>query len=228
MAILIEKTDTAFNLQLKNFASKISTYSTALGLTAAEVTSIKADAAAFDFILNTQLAVQTFAQNYTVFKNNLRNGGDLTLGALPVQPVFGAAPALPALNIESRFRNLTQRIAHNAAYTAAIGLDLGIEAPVSVFNPDNGKPVFKIELSSGGHPNLRWTRGKFQGVEIWKDSGNGFSKLDRDMRPDYIDKSNLPAAGITAVWKYKMIYLLKDEVIGNWSDVVTVTVHGEV
>jgi hypothetical protein len=48
------------------------------------------------------------------------------------------------------------------------------------------------------------------------------------MRPDYIDKSNLPAAGITAVWKYKMIYLLKDEVIGNWSDVVTVTVHGEV
>jgi hypothetical protein len=95
---------------------------------------------------------------------------------------------MTAVNIESRFRILIQRMIHNTAYTTAIGQDLGIEAPTSVFNPANGKPAFFIEMSSGGHPNLRWTKGKFQGVEIWKDAGTGFTKLDRDMRPDYIDK----------------------------------------
>jgi hypothetical protein len=96
------------------------------------------------------------------------------------------------------------------------------------FNATTGKPDFFIEFSSGGHPNLRWTKGKFEGVEIWKDSGTGFAKLDRDMRTDYIDKTNLPVAGATAIWKYKMIYVVSDEVVGNWSDVVSVFVMGEV
>jgi hypothetical protein len=231
MALIVEKADAAFNLQLKNFANKISTYSTALGLTAAEVTAIKADAAAFDYLLSNQEAVQTFAQTYTAYKNLLRKGGQSVLGALPTAPVFAAAPAMPAPNVESRFRSLTQRISNSSAYTTAIGEDLGIEGPSAAAAKATmtaGKPVFFIELSLGGHPNLRWTKGKFDGVEIWKDSGTGFTKLDRDMRPDYIDKSNLPAAGIAAVWKYKMIYLLNDEPIGNWSDVVSVTVVGEV
>ncbi len=231
MALNIEKTDIALNAQLKNFGNKIGTYSAALGLTAAEVAAAKADATAFDYIMTNQLATQTFGQTYTGFKNLLRKGGEQTLGVLPVQPVFAVAPPVPAANIEGRFRNLLQRIAHNSGYTTAIGEDLGIEAPDAAATKASlnaGKPDFKIEMSSGGHPNLRWTKGKFDGVEIWKDSGTGLVKLDRDMRPDYIDKTNLPASGTAAVWRYKMIYLMNDEPIGNWSDVVNVTVYGEV
>ena len=236
MAINIETNDAAYNLQLKNFANKIGGYSAVLGLTPADVASIKADALAFDYVLGNLLATQTFAQNYTAYKTALLHGGALSLGALPVQPVFTAAPAMPLADVKGRFRALIQVITHKKnAYTTAIGQDLGIEAAVVPFTPATGKPVFFIEPSSGGYPNLRWTRGKFQGIEIWKDSGPstgsgqaGFAKLDRDMRPDYIDKTNLPAAGQTAVWKYKMIYLVNDEVVGNWSDVVSVTVHGEV
>ena len=117
MALVIEKNDAAFNAQLKNFVNKITTYSTALGLTAAEVASVKADATALDYILGNQVAIQTFALNYTAYKNILRNGGVATLGALPVLPVFAAAPALPGTNLEARFRNLLQRITHNSAYT---------------------------------------------------------------------------------------------------------------
>jgi hypothetical protein len=39
---------------------------------------------------------------------------------------------------------------------------------------------------------------------------------------------NLPPQGTSATWKYKMIYLINDEPVGNWSDVVSVTVSGEV
>lgn len=228
MAINIKKGDVEFNMQLKNFASKISKYGTTLGLTPAEVTAVQADALAFDYVLNNQTAVQAFAQTYTSFKNLLRKGGGTQLGSMPVAPAFGAAPAMPAPNIEGAWRSILQRITNHPAYTTAIGEDLGIEGAIETFSATEGKPKFFIEPSSGGYPNLRWTKGKFQGVEIWKDAGKGFVKLDRDMKPDYIDKSNLPPAGESAVWRYKMIYLINDEHTGAWSDAVSVTVHGEV
>ena len=84
MAINIERTDAEFNVQLGNFANKISTYSAALGVTAADVTSIKADALAFSYVLTNQMSVQTFAHTYSNFKDQLRSGGTATLGALPV------------------------------------------------------------------------------------------------------------------------------------------------
>jgi len=228
MATYIENADAAFNSQLKNFANKIGAYGPALGLTPAEIAAIKIDAAAFDYIFINQMAMQTFAQTYTAYKALLRKGGGLLPASVPVQPVLGPPPAMPASDISFRFRKVVQRIIHSLAYTRAIGEDLGIEAPVSVFNPVNGKPKFTIEFVAGGCPNLKRTKGKYHGVEIWKDSGNGFVKLDRDMRPDYVDKSPLPAAGVSAVWRYRMIYLMNDEIAGNWSDLVSVTVHGEV
>lgn len=228
MGLYLEKGDVPLRIQMKNLAGKIDNYAAALELTAAEVTSIKKDAAALDYVVTIQAMTQTFAKNVTAFKKLLRTGGVQSLGPPPVVPTLGSPPAMPLPNMETRVRSILQRMVHHPAYTGAIGEDLGIEAPIKVFAPSSGKPKFSIELSSGGYPNLRWKKGKFQGVEIWKDAGAGFAKLDRDMRPDYIDKSNLPAAGSSATWKYKMIYLLNDEIIGNWSDAVSVTVNGEV
>ena len=97
MALLIEKSDSGFNTQLKTFNGKIDTYKTALGLTDAEVAATKADAAAFDFLLTAQDAVQTFAQNFTTYKNLFRKGGADTTGALPVAPALAPRRPLPQL-----------------------------------------------------------------------------------------------------------------------------------
>jgi hypothetical protein len=228
MAVYIETRDLAFNVQLKNMASKIGKYADTLGLTSDDVAGLQADAAAIDYITINQLAVQSFAENHSSFKKSLRRGSVLAQGVLPTPPVFGTAPPMPKHNVEGRLRLLMQRISHHPRYNSAIGEDLGIEAPVKTFAPKAGKPVFTIVLVEGGRPKLRWVKKKFQGVEIWKDVGQGFAKLDRDMMPDYIDKSALPALGISATWRYKMIYLLNDEVMGSWSDEVSITVHGEV
>ena len=45
-----------------------------------------------------------------------------------------------------------------------------------------------------------------------------------DMQPHFIDLSELPPPGKSAVWTYRIIYLLKDKRVGQWSDVVSVTV----
>ena len=229
MATFINTSDDGLNAQLKTFAQKIDTYKTPLGLDGAEVLSIKADSKFFDYVMSGVDGYRTLSQGMTAFKDLLRYGHNTdVLPAFPIPPVLGVVPPAVLANMQSRFARIIQHCVDSANYTKAIGEDLGIEAPVTPFDPNTGKPSFKIAMSSGGHPNLVWKKGKFQGVEIWKDPGTGFVKLDRDFSPDYIDKSPLPALGNSAVWKYKMIYINKDEVAGNYSDEAVVTVYGNV
>jgi hypothetical protein len=226
MSVFIDPNDAAFNLQLKNFVNKITIYSTVLGVSAADIASVKADSLAYDYTLNGMIAMQTFSHNYVEYKTELRHGTTQSLGAFPVMPTLSATPAVVLAGIEKRFRALLQKFVHSSAYTLAIGQDLGIVAPAANFDPSTGKPVFSIALIGGGHPELSYTRGEFGGVEIWKDSGSGFVVLQRVTQTTYTDNSPLPASGIGAVWKYKMIFLYKDLIVGSFSDVVSITVNG--
>jgi hypothetical protein len=47
-----------------------------------------------------------------------------------------------------------------------------------------------------------------------------------DTVPDYLDTYPLPAPGQTALWRYKAIYRIGDEQVGQWSDVVSQAVTG--
>jgi hypothetical protein len=74
---------------------------------------------------------------------------------------------------------------------------------------------------------IAWKKGSFEGVEIHKSKdGINFSKLDRDFKPDYTDKSDLPEPTKAEVWYYKLIYLLNDEQVGQWSDMQSIAVGG--
>jgi len=63
-------------------------------------------------------------------------------------------------------------------------------------------------------------------VEIWADRGDGkgFAFLAVDTVPDYVDTAALPATAAT--WKYKAIYRLNDEQVGQWSAVASIAVGG--
>lgn len=228
MKMYIDPTDDGFSAQLKNFSEKLPTYATTLGLPDADVQGVKKDSALVTYVLGGMYAYRSTAQNYTAYKDLLRYGGDGTLGALPVAPTLPTpAPTITSANVQARFAALIQKCMLSPNFTEAIGQDLGVLAGNAPFNPQDGKPTFKIEFSSGGHPNLIWKKGKFQGVEIHKSlDGVNFTRLDKDFSPDFIDKTDLLDAGKSAVWYYKMIYLYKDEIVGNWSDVVNVTVTG--
>ena len=231
MSSFINPSDEGFGFQLNTFCGKIDTYSGTLGLTAADVAGVKADKELFIWALQVQDDMQKFAQNFTNFKNLLRYGnGTEVLTLIPTPPPFPVPPAIVAANVQKRFSDLVKRIKGSPNYTKGIGEDLGIEVPHTPFDPELGKPVFKTTYSSGGHPHLVWKKGKFQGVEIWVDRNDtkGWVKLERDFHPDYTDKYALPATGQSAVWIYKMIYLYKDEIVGEWSAEQSVTVYGSV
>lgn len=227
MVSFIEPNDEKFDLQLSNYATKLPTYATLLEISPATLAAIQADSTCFSYIMKTYKAVQTFEQNVSDFKKSLRHGNATnTLGNYPDKLDLGTFPPIVAADIQTRFSNHAQGLKKHPKYTINIGKDLGIVAPDSIFDPATGKPVFTIELSNGGHPHIKWKKGGFQGIEIWKDAGAGFAFLDKDFRPDFTDKKDLPAVGETAIWKYRAIYLYNDERTGSWSDDVSVTVTG--
>jgi hypothetical protein len=163
-------------------------------------------------------------RDWTAYKTALRSG--TTIGAMPTTPALGVPPTAVPAGIFSRVSALAARIKKHPAYTEAIGQDLGIIGAEQTVDPTTVKPVLNLTLQAG-HPNVGWTKSGMDGIEIWVDRGTGtFAFLTIDTVPDYLDTFALPAAGASAVWKYKAIYRLNDEQVGQWSDVATIGVMG--
>ena len=82
------------------------------------------------------------------------------------------------------------------------------------------------EVIQAGQVVVGWTKQGMDGLEIHVDRGDGkgFVFLAIDTVPDYTDTAALPAAGQSALWKYKAIYLQGDSRVGQWSDVVSIPV----
>jgi len=66
------------------------------------------------------------------------------------------------------------------------------------------------------------------GIEIWVDRGDGkgFLLSAIDTIPDYLDTAPLPGGWHECRWKYKAIYRLNDEQVGQWSDIASISVMG--
>ena len=215
-------------LWLRNFAEKLPGFAAELDITPAQLAQVDTDSEAFgDTIvyLNNQ---KNGLESLTAFKNQLRNG-KLPLGSIPS---FGTPPTLPAgtLNdIFGRTRLLVRTIKGHANYTESIGDALGIIGEESEDDVNTWKPILKVRIEAGS-PNILWTKGNSSGIKIWVDRGDGqgFRFLGIDTIPDFLDKHTLPAQGQSALWKYQAIYILKDEEVGEMSDVLEVSVKGRV
>jgi hypothetical protein len=213
---------------LNNLSGKLPTYQAALGLTAADAASITADAAFFTYALNAQNEVAAYSQEWTAYKNSARNGSDSALGAIPVAPVLPTpAPALVAPGIFGRATALVARIKTAPGYTESIGQALQLIGADNPVDPTTLKPVLDVELDAG-QVDIGWTKQGMDGLEIQADRGDGkgFVFLAIDTIPNYTDTAPMPAAGQSALWKYKAIYLQADQRVGQWSDVVSIPVAG--
>ena len=83
-----------------------------------------------------------------------------------------------------------------------------------------------VLLIQGGKPEIVWTKGDFDGVDIYVDRGsNQFVFLATDTYPNYTDNAPLPTSGV-AVWRYKAICRYGDEIVGQYSYIVSIAVGG--
>jgi len=213
--------------RLEQFAANVGGYTTTLGLSSTDVTAQAADAAYLRYVLTQQQRFQQAGQQWTAWKNLLRDGGTGTIAGAPVfltPPGTAVAAVLPG--IVARFRALVRRVKAATNYSVAIGEALGIEGPQSTA-PDLAtlQPVLAPTVA-GDRVHLDWTKSEADSLELLVDRGDGkgFVFLAVDTVPDYVDTAPIPAA--PAVWKYKAIYRVGDERVGQWSPVVSVPLGG--
>jgi len=210
---------------LVNFAAKLPSHVVALGLTPAAVTLADQIRDIFAWALAAQQQAKTSSQQFTNFKNVLRDGPRGAELVVPTVPVLPVAPPLPEAGIFSTFADLVGTIKRAAGYTTAIGEDLGIIGDETSFNPNEGKPTLKLSIVNNDQVRVAWKKGNFQGVLIEVDRGAGsWTFLATDSVPDYIDTHDLPAT--PATWKYRAVYRFDDVSVGEWSDTTQITVGG--
>lgn len=218
------KDDPGKRLWLSNFSNKLPACAARVGVSPEEAAATKADSAFFNYVCDAQHQHTQTAQNWTQYKNAARDGG--ALGDMPTAPALGVAPAAVPPGIFARASALAARIKKHPGYTDALGQDLGIIGAEQTVDLNALKPVLRLTLQAG-HPNVGWIKQGMDGLEILVDREAGaFAFLAFDTIPDYLDTAPLPAPGTSAVWKYKAIYRLNDEQVGQWSDAATVSVMG--
>ena len=226
----IKNRDAEFSNQLGTFKLNIGGYSTTLALTLDQITDQAADADYFAYTVACQNICAQCAQQWTTWRDLIREGGTPPASGAPVEAVFPTAvPAVPP-GVEVRFRALVKQIKAHPAYNPGIGEVLGIEGAVHT-GPDFSvlKPQLSLEMS-GGQVLIRWGWQGYSAyldmVEILVDRGNGqgFVTLCQDTTPDYLDTFPVPAT--PAKWTYKAIFRVGDQRVGQWSDEVSTTIGG--
>ena len=212
-------------------------YATKYGLTAGELTTLDDFRLWFNWTFTALDTTRQKSQGLTGFRDDLCNGQSIPSGpltapqdlALPAQPTRGTPPVAitPVANGWKFVASLVNRIKSHAAYTSADGNALKIEgAEQTGPDPETTKPTLKVVVVSGGQKEVQWKKLDFTALKIEVDRGNGvFVFLAMDSVPHYIDTLAL-APGTAAVWRYRAIYLMGDEVFGQWSDVVSIAVTG--
>lgn len=223
----IPDADDALLLQMQAFGAALPSYATTFGITAGQVAAHIADTDYFEYVIQCRNVMRNTTQQWTAWKNTLRNGGT---GSVLSAPADLALPtAVPAVEpgIEERFRALCSQIKRHAAYDNSVGEGLGIVGPEETpKDPSTLQPELKLK-SSGGAVNVLWSwngdRGQVDQVEIEVDrDGTGWKMLAIDTTPNYVDTQPFPTT--PAKWKYRAIWRKSDQRIGQWSAEVSVQV----
>ncbi len=213
---------------LQNFSGKIGNYASKYSIAPATITDIQNCYAYLAYWMNYRNQYKEYLKKLSAFKDEIIKGTG-TASTPPTAPSFGAVPTAVAPGVFTRVTALVNTIKSNLSYTEADGKDLGIEGNESAarLNVHEAQPQISVRLISGGHPEIVWTKGDFDGVDIYVDRGNGvWVFLSTDTHPNYTDTAALPAIGASALWQYKAIYKLDDEHAGQFSNPVSITVAG--
>ncbi|MCU0432394.1 MAG: hypothetical protein MUC87_02940 [Bacteroidia bacterium] len=218
--------DTDRVVWLNNFSNRLGQYRQALGMTTAEVNSYVADAAMLAYVIQLYDASSQYTQALSSIKRNLRSSSQqVAMPSLPVLPNIGSAPASVNSGIFNRLSQLVARIKVHAAYTTAMGQDLGIIAPVVPFDPNTMQPNLSIRLESG-YPKIKWNKGMADGTKIYVDRNDnlGFVLLKQTVKNTLLDTQALPPNTYSVTWAYKARFMLDDDEVGLFSQTLSINV----
>lgn len=206
-----------------NWAAKIQTYGTLLGLSAAEKTQANVDAGFVQTLVNSVQGYKTFVSDVVGYK-------DIVVYA-PLGTGVPATPVVPSIfivrlgalaAIVKRTQQLNERIRNHPAYTVAIGQDLGIIGPEV---PPQTEPTnVQATALPGSDVRISYNKGRFAGVVIFSKRGAepSFSQLSIDTNTPYVDTRDALTPGQPENRTYRLQLYDGDNPVGDYSDEVSV------
>lgn len=218
---------------LENFRNKLSGYATALGLTSGQVSAGVADARWLIYVMQSWLgAGRTWSLACTDAVAEAQSGDGSALMVLPVFTPPTPPTGVVAVNTGAldRIFALVQTIKDSSGCTEAIATDLGIIGGAQTA-PDftTLAPVFKVTKTSSG-VNVAWGWGGYGAfldmieIQVDRNDNKGFVFLANDTTPGYVDTTPQPSTPVK--WKYRAIYRVGDDQVGQWSSEMSITVGG--
>ena len=214
---------------LDNYATKLASHASALGLVAAEVTASVNDARYARYVLGSWLsAVRAFTPSTTDAVDDVLTGTGTTAMVLPVftSPLLpeGVTPALPGTL--TRIFALVAKLKLAPGYTEAIGTDLGV---VGTPSADKQMPKFLTELVQGATCQcVKITFYKYGHMGVYIESRRGstgtWEFLAIDTESPYLDERPLATAGAPEVREYRLRFWDKGTPNGDWTPHTKLTV----
>ena len=172
---------------------------------------------------------QTTENSWRQFRQDLLYGTnvDSTPLARPVDntvvsPLF-AEPLLPGAM--ARIRDFLQTLKRKQAWNAAIEADFRLTRLVSEVEVGPAKPSAKAKPTAGAVVECSWKRGPFDAIVIeWKlANGSTWNSLGTILGSRYTHTAPLAVAGQPEVRHYRFRYVLNNAQVGEWSDLLSVT-----
>lgn len=210
---------------LNKFSIGLSVHGAELGISVDTIKGTKADADFFTSIMSYLETSGKYMNSLVTYKNVLLEGSGIVLAdapALVAMPVHVAV--LPG--ILNRTRILAATIKVNPKLTAEMIQDMGLEGSEIIFDFD--KIIVNAHLDmKNSHAYSFWNHRGTDAVDIKCDYGDtlGTVNVARISGVHFLDP-RLPAQGVSALYKYKYRYVVKDEQVGEWSSEISIAVKG--
>lgn len=225
MSDIVPKPDLNFLQLVQKLDTKLPGHAVTLSVSAPELAQLHQDRLWFEFAV---LQVGVFKDEYAErveYKNLLRNGpiGSPNNGWPSLDSIVFPPNVPPAPGIEPRTRALIRRIKSHVNYTDVIGADLGILTPEPT-TPELIKPPVSAEALPNCCSQLTYLKNGYPAALAQSQRGEGgWETLGVKLRASFTDDRPPMAPGQPEVRQYRLRYMDGDTPVGEWSDVVSVT-----
>jgi len=222
---IIPRDDEGKAMLFEHMAETLPPIAKILGISDAKIAAHCADTLALRHVVDLVQKSQDDLHKTVALKNLLRDGGPGDTNWLPSSTSALKAPAAVEAGIMPRFLLLAAEIKLSKNYTPAYGQALWLIGSSYNVDPDTWQPMLHLKLKSG-QPVIGWTKGEASALEIMADrnDGRGFVFFTISTHPGTVDSNPLPTSMST--WKYKAIYRLHDQQVGQWSEVSNIVAGG--
>ncbi len=216
------------NAMFTNFLAKIDGYQATLSLTDEELGKLRTICNSYTLIYDKTEQIRATNQDLTSWQDAMFSGKPRG-SAAPASPVFTTItlPSDAFIGILDEFRELVGFIKNNPAYTENIGIDLMIVAGDE--DPDwlaDAHPELKLATKNDTQVEVNFIKGDASSVEIqYRTVGmQTWNFADKSTTSPVVVSPQFPTPGQPEKFEYRGVYLVKNERVGNWSPIYSITV----